>query len=349
MSKNILDDIYIIDKNLNNTLNTESTSTEIVTDDETSDVVIDIKYTNDTADNKSVYLTRELTIKLKHPLNGKYIIFAGNKMSISGAKYIGVQQDEFKITFQNINFSDFGKLVNSGFKEIEVLLGDDMVFLGNIKSINTGRDSIVERTIEINCLRKVTDLLADLVTPITLNSSINIWAVLADQGFQITHPANLNDFKLQDEVILKGNKKTVIDEMVKVINNELSRTTNSWIDYEYEEDGKINLFAPYTIKEVLVIEPYNGLIDAPTVSEDSVSFSAIYKTKLTPGQVVYMDNKLFKTLGNNSAFIYAWDPNGQYVITESRYSLSNYPNSYTISCKARPLSKYNNFTASLGG
>lgn len=326
-------------------------------------------YTEDTYNSKSTYLKRELEIKFTNPSTRRSYSLKNAKMSISGAKYIGIQQDEFKITLQNINFHDFGRIVNSGFKEVTVTLDDVIVFNGMLKTINTGRDSIVEKTIELNCLRKVTDLLSDMVSPITVDSSTNIWSIMEDVLWNENLPAENKQIIEKKDVIankpklfdtltfgqaytFSGYKKTVIDDIIKITNDRLNRLTNSnlnWLDYTYRQDGVLDLFSPYVITEILNIQPFTGLIDTPTVSEDSVSFNAIYKNKLIPGRVVHMDNALFKTLGNNSAFIYAWDPEGKYVITEVRYSLSNYPNSYTCSCKARSLSKYNNFTASLGG
>lgn len=319
--------------------------------------------TSNAADLTSKYLQRVLKVVIYNPNTKKSFTFEGNKMSISGSKFIGMQQDEFRIVFQNIEFYKFGLIVNSGYKLIEVILNNFKVFSGTIKSINTGRDSIVEKTIELNCLRKVTDFLSDMVTPITVNSSINIWATLSsfiplneettiNGNLELSVPSAFKDLNFDRDYTFSGTKKTVIDDIIKITNDQLSRTNNAnlnWIDYTYEQEGVINLFSPYTIPEVLILQPMTGLIDTPTVNEDSISFSSIFKEKLVPGRVVKLDNSLFKTIGNASAFIYAWDINGQYVITEVRYTLSNYPNSYTCSCKARPLSKYNNFTASLEG
>ncbi len=318
-----------------------------------SSIVINPIIMNEESRTQTQYLQRVLRVDIYNPATKQSYTFEGNKMTIAGTKYIGVQQDEFKIIFQNISYYDFGRIVNSGFKVIEVVLDDFTVFSGMIKTINTGRDSIVERTLEINCLRKVTDLLSDIVSPITVNSSMNVWAIMED-GLNLTFqtPTAFKDIKFDNNYTFSGYKKTVIDDIIKVVNDQLNRTTNSnlnWLEYTYEQDGTMNLFSPYVIDEILNIQPYTGLIDTPTVSEDSISFSSIFKQKLVPGRVVFMDNALFKTLGNTSAFIYAWDPDGLYVLTEVRYELSNYPNTYKVSCKARPFSKYNNFTASLEG
>ena len=317
---------------------------------------------------KSEHLRRPLIVQLSNA-NGDTYTFRANKMSISGAKYIGIQQDQFTITLQNISISRFAKAINNNYLFTRVYVGERLVFFGKIKALNTARETIVEKTIELNCLTYVTDLLSDLVSPITVNSGANIWAILQDVlgtdqanigEIDVTRtsiatgqlPEEFRNMTFEESITFSGYKKTIIDDIIKVANDQLSRTTNTnlpWIDYTYEQEGIINLFSPFKPITVLDMKPSNGLLDTPTVSEDTVTFNAIYKEKLVPGRVVKLNNALFKTLGNETAFIFGFDPQGLYVITEARYSFRNYANEYKVSCKARPLSKYNNFTAGLGG
>lgn len=321
-----------------------------------SEIPVDPVLFNNEYSFQSEQLKEELTVVLFNT-EGNKILFDRMKLTITGSKYIGIQQDQYKIVMQNVPFYDISVIINSGFTRVGIFVGDFPVFDGNIKTINTGIDSVVERTIEINCLRRVTDLLSDLVSPITVNSSINVWAALQDAFDGRLAPNSeiqslLENIVFEDTYTFRGTRKTVIDDIIKITNDILNRTTNDqlpWVDYNYDQESTINLFGPYQIKEVLNMAPETGLIDAPQVSEDSITFSSIYKDKLVPGRVVLMNNALFRTIGSETAFIYAWDPNGLYVITEIRHSFNTYPNKYTVSCKARPLSKYNNFTASLEG
>ena len=323
-----------------------------------------------TANESSESLKRLLKIELSNQ-NGKTYPFSGNKMSISGSKYIGIQQDQFTITMQNISFPLFAKAINNGYLFVKVYVEEDLVFFGKIKALNTARESVVEKTIEMVCLTRVTDLLSDMVSPITVNSGANIWSILSETlGVKQEELANSNqtigdldyflskvpdefkDLKFEEGRTFSGYKKTVIDDIIKVANDQISRTSNvnlPWIDYTYDQKGIISLFTPYAPLEILNLTPSRGLLDTPVVNEDSVSFNAIFREKIVPGRVVKLNNALFKTLGNETAFIFGFDPHGEYVITEARYSFRNFANEYTVSCKARPLSKYNNFTASLGG
>jgi hypothetical protein len=117
----------------------------------------------------------------------------------------------------------------------------------------------------------------------------------------------------------------------------------TWLDYELQQDGTLSLFTETSHYEVLNVQPFNGLTNPPRVQDVEVSFDSIYKYKFTPGRIVKLDNALFSTSGTDSAFIYAFDENGMYVITEVAYSFSNYPWKFSVSCKARPLSKYQNW------
>jgi len=349
---NVGDNVSLIEiKNkvkLNGTIKNQTTPTY-------QGITIDPVFAVNSYPEMSTYLNRKVSVTISN-LAGESYILKQNKMSITGAKYIGIQQDLFTIKLNNINFAAFAITVNRGYKYITVHLEDKIVFRGTIKAINTGRESIVEKSLELKCLMKVTDLLSDMVDPITVNSSANIWAILAEASGQelliSEMPDDLKNLTFEDDYTFTGYKKDVVDDIIAIANNQLNRANNShlpWVDYTYDQVGIVNLFGPYTIKEVLNMQPFTGLIDTPQISEDSISFNSIYKYKLVPGRVVFLDNALFKTLGNDSAFVYGWDPNGFYVITEVRYSLSNYPNVYTCSVKGRPLSKYNNFVSSLGG
>ena len=313
-------------------------------------------FTNTSYKVKSDYLLREIKIILFNRL-GDRLIFERNKMSVSIDKFIGLRQDMFNIKMYNINLSALAIAINSGYTIVEVYLNNKAVTAGTIKNINTGRENIVENVIEINCLTQVTDLLNQMVSPITVNSSINIWSellkIVPDMN-AVTFPDSLalRDIKFDDNTTLRGTKKSVIEDMIKILNDKLGRMNIKdlpWIEYNFSPDNTLNIFGPYNINEVLNIQPFTGLTDAPTIGEDGVQFNSIYKERLHPGTVVKLNNKYFSTMGGETAFIYAWDPQGLYVITEVRYTLSNYPSQYICSCKARPLSKYNNFTANLGG
>lgn len=312
--------------------------------------VDDVKYRTD-----SEYVLRDLTIEVANIKNESYTL-KNCKMQVSGSKYIGIQQDEFVIKLYNINFASFAKSLNEGYKYITVRVGPEAVFRGTIRLVNSGIENIVEHLLEIKCLMKVTELLSDMITPITTSSSMNVWAILEMvSGQDITMgsmPYEIKTMTFDGDHTFSGYKKTVIDDIIAMINSKLNRLDNRdfpWVDYTLEQDGIINLFGPSTILEVLNMQPHTGLTDVPQISEDSVSFNSVYKKKLVPGRVVKIDNKYFTTIGGDSAFVWAWDPAGLYVITEVRFELSNYPSKFMCSVKARPFSKYNNFTRTLEG
>lgn len=300
--------------------------------------------------NSSAYLLRELTVVISN-VAGDSFIFRKAKMLVSGSKYIGIQQDMFTITLYNVDLPSLAIAINKGYTIIQVRLDDQPVFIGSIRNINTGRENIVSDVVELVCLNKVTELLSDMVNPITVDSSINIWNVLSsvEPNLSSTIPDKLKTMKFDKEYTLSGTKRTVVEDIISIYNDNLSRFNIKdlpWIDYEYNQEGILNIFSPGTILEILSLEPRTGLIGTPRIGEGGLEFDAIYKYKLVPGRVVKLDNAFFSTLGGETAFIYSWDPQGLYVITETKTQLSTYPNKYSVSCKARPLSKYNNFVTS---
>ena len=296
---------------------------------------------------RSKQLLRNLFVIVSNQ-EGDSFIFKNCKLDISGQKYIGIQQDMFSITLKNINLQAFATAINSGYIFVRVVVDDRTVFAGSIKNINTARENIVERTTTLNCLMKVTDLLADIVSPITVNSSMNIWNVLSqiDPELLPLIPEDLRSLTFEGDYTFTGQKKTVIDDILKILNNQLNRINMKdlpWLEYELNQEGTLSLFGPTAHLEVLNVQPFTGLLEAPSVGDLEVSFNSVYKYKLAPGRVVYLDNALFATSGTDSAFVYAFDENGLYVITEVAYSFSNYDWVFRVSCKARPLSKYQNF------
>lgn len=306
-----------------------------------------IVLSENTYTKKSSHLLRNIYVLISNE-KGETFTLKDCKIDMQGKKYIGIQQDMFSITVKNINLQAFAMAVNNGYIYVRFVADERVVFAGSIKNINTARENIVERTMTLNCLMKVTDLLSDMVSPIGVNSSMNIWHALSliDPYLTVIAPDELKDLKFDKNYVFTGQKKTVIDDIIRTLNNQLNRMNMKdlpWLEYEFQQDGTLSLFGPTDHIEVLNVQPFTGLTDAPTVADTEVSFNSVYKHKLVPGRVVKLDNALFATSGTDSAYIYAFDEQGLYVITEVAYSFSNYPWAFKCSCKARPLSKYQNF------
>lgn len=327
---------------------------------------------------KSAYLKREINVLLFNAGNKNSVSFKKAKVSVGGNYFIGIQQDNFTIQLHNINYAFVAGLLAKGFRHIIVQIEHfdingklviERVFSGEIRVINMGRSSAVEREIEFVCLKRVSDLMANMVVPLTMHSSANGWAIwdafeelqnniyLYYNGQNIAFDSEIKNI-LQNIYIpnqaysVQKSPINIVEDLVGFANNYLPINSGvEWLDFKLDtngdEKGIINLFSSrHNGIEILSIGPNTGLLDAPTISDTGLSFNHVYNSKLVPGRIIKLDNSLVTTMGGNTAFIWGWDPNGQYVITEVRCSLTNYPNRFTISCKARPYSKYQNFAAS---
>lgn len=324
-----------------------------------------------TYDERSAYLKRELVVVLFDKYYNN-VAFRGSKITVGGSKFIGIQQDNFVIKLHNINYALLADALSRGYRYIRVQIEEKnkkaiIVFNGEIRMVNVGKSSAVEREVEFICLTRASDILANLVVPITMHSSMNGWAikealaVLEDSiyihyGEKINLRNNLD--KDLDKILIKESYNAhkspveIIEDLVTLVNERkpIGPNAPAWFDYkltasENNSDGLFSIFSSNESIRALNIGPETGLLDAPTISDLEISFNHIYHDSLVPGRLVRLDNKWVSTMGNDSAFVWAWDPAHQYLITEARYSLENYPNRFTVSCRARSYSKYNRFTA----
>lgn len=307
-------------------------------------------YINESSQTNSQYLLRSIKVIISNPIGDSFILNRC-KITVTGSKYIGVQQDTFNIKMYNLDLGALATSINNGYILVRVVIGNEVVFAGTIKNVNTGIEGIVNNGIELICLSKVTDLISDMVSPITVNSSMNIWSVLASMNINVNYPLELKDMKFDKEYTFSGATKHTIEDIMKIINKQINRTNIKdlkWMDYTLEQEGIINIFSNNTgKKEVLRVAPHTGMLDAPIAKGDQINVNSVYRHKIVPGRILFIENKYFSTLGNDSAFVWAWDRNGLYVTTEVRYNFSNYPNTFRCSIVARPLEKYGSYVAGL--
>lgn len=323
-------------------------------------------------DRVSNYLLRELNVTL-YNANKESIVLKGAKITVSGSKFIGIQQDNFTVQLNNINYALLANALTKGYRYINISIeqkgeSPTRVFTGEIRLVNVGKSSAIEREVEFVCLTRVSDMLANLVVPITMASSINGWSVWealeqldssvgyaygSGVSFDPSLRETLDSIIIYDQAYSAQKSPVgIVEDLISLANeHRLPGGKSAWFDYKLSGTdefggGVISIFDQTTgLQGALEIGPETGLLDAPTISDLEISFNHIYVESLVPGRVVKLNNAWISTMGNDSAFVWAWDPNHLYVITEARYSLSNYPSRFTVSVRARSYSKYRNFTS----
>lgn len=325
-------------------------------------------------DKHSAYLRRELNVALYNS-SGSSISFKQAKVNVSGSKFIGIQQDNFTITLNNINYALLASALTKGYRYVRVFIEQpnqlpDRIFTGEIRMVNVGKSSAIEREVEFVCLTRASDLMANMVVPLTIHSSINAWSVwdaLQElknvTWYQYGEVINiesevealLKDIKVPSDYSYSAQKSpiNIIEDLISLANEHVDPSSPArWFDYkltstdDFGSGGVINIFSQATGGlEVIEISPETGLLDAPTISDLEISFNHIYNPLIVPGRIIKLDNSWVSTMGADSAFIWAWDPNHMYVVTEVRYSFATYPNRFTASARVRSYSKYRNFTS----
>lgn len=333
---------------------TSSTSTEVISD----------------ATAASYFLARTVYFTLS---NGKKVITFGGigkrqmKLTFSGNKYIGIQQDTFTLSIHNLALrSQLYALISNHYIYIKFYCEpySFAIFSGEIRVVNTGMDSAIDRTIELICLQKASDFLANMLVPVTWSSSMNLWAVLEDLSSKRnteTHEtvgsylslqctpkvkASLQSTALGKDYATTKATLSIIEDIVTIFNEK--QTASNKLEFGLVASNNssfVKLFNVGSESICYLVSPKSGLLDSPSVQDTGIQFNHVFRQELVPGNIVKIDNKYIGTVGGSTAFIYAYDQNGEYVITEVAYQFATYPNKYTCTVKARPRSKYQNFAA----
>ena len=288
-------------------------------------------------------LQRELDVVLTD-LQGNGISLKSAKLVVEGNKYIGVQQDTFSIVTYNVKNYMIARWVEEGKSNVLIRIDGKPVFAGVITNITTGAPDIVSQEIVITCLSRTTVFLTNLVKPFSLPSSMNaynIMKVMLGDGVEI--PPELKDVYVDSDVHTEGNFRNDLDSIVRAVNAKVGE--NQWFEIKYDHDRIDLLSSSRQLTYAYLIDGKSGLVEVPKISESGLSFKHAYRTELTPGVAIHIDNALLSTLGANSAFLFTMDPNGTYMVTHVKYKFQNYDGaSLVCEVECYPYSKFKNWS-----
>jgi len=288
-------------------------------------------------------LQRELDVMLTDLL-GNAVSLKGAKLVIEGDKYIGVQQDTFSIVTYNIKNYKIATWISEGKTSVIINIDGKPVFTGVIINVTTGAPDIVNQEIVITCLSKTTVFLTNLVQPFAIPSSMNafnILKVMLGDGVEI--PPELKDIYIDSDVYVEGNFRNDLDSIIKAINAKVDE--RGWIEIKYDHERVELLSGKKNLSHAYLIDGESGLVEVPKLSESGLSFKHAYRSELTPGVAIHIDNALLSTLGVNTAFLFTMDPNGTYMITHVKYKFQNYDGaSLVCDVECYPYSKFNNWS-----
>lgn len=276
--------------------------------------------------------------------------------SVTGDKYIGIQQDNFQITVNNIPVSTLAKIVNDGYRNIIVFVKDIYdpldryipVFNGQMINVTGGRPDFVTYESKFTCVRRASIFLNSLVNPYTPSSSMNFYEIISSlipvESIS-SLPGELKNYKFNmDDYRISGERKTVLNDIIDLLNDRVG--DYAWYDITYSPEGTINIFNAKSSKiKIYQLDGPTGLIGVPTIDANGVSFLHVYQKWMVPGAIVKIDNRYLDTTGANTAFLYTIDKDGEYVITHVKYNFSTVKGlQFTCECEAFPRSKYMNWS-----
>lgn len=278
------------------------------------------------------------------------------KVSVTGDKYIGIQQDRYEIVVENLPAPLIANLIKLK-KYNMIVMVDDIydktdslipVFSGQIINVVGGWKDFKTYETKFTCLRKASIFLNSLVNPYSPNSSMNYYQLLSQllpAESQQNIPIELQDITFnRDDFYINGDRKTILNDIIDMLNERVK--DYAWYDITYKPDGTIDIFNSKSQNvKVYKAKGETGMIGVPQIGDNGVTFEHVYQKWIVPGMVVKIDNKYLDTTSATTAYLYTIDPNGEYVITHVKYDFSTLNGqTFKCTCEAFPRSKYNSWS-----
>ena len=193
------------------------------------------------------------------------------KVSVSGSKYIGIQQDKYEITIHNLPALTIANMIDSETsKKRNIIIGvEDIfrnvgfmipVFTGQIVNVTGAWVNFHTYESKFTCLRKASIFLNSMVAPFTTNSSMNYHQIIS-QLIPAEHhnliPRELNNIKLIEVTILyPETEKTVLNDIIDMLNERVK--DHSWYDVTYNQT-ELLIFSMFFV-EILQYVRWKGIV-----------------------------------------------------------------------------------------
>lgn len=306
---------------------------------------------------------RDLEVKFTSQLgkNGKtkQYIFGGNwkrneedlSIDVSLDKYMSTLKDKCVIKIKNLTYYELVNIVEGQFFNVEVIAGyrngnAQTIFRGGVIYVSNQINDSKTTTAIFLCGSYMVATFGQTRLNLSLNSGINMYTAI--------------NFALRRSGITDGNISTQLKkQMISEIENITSNSAN-WIDSltnrfddlivnsdSSVEGSNINIFnAKRSNQRVIRLTKDNILMTGgpPRLTNDGLELNLLPTFNFMCGDTVNIDNALIdisisstSQIGNNFGFYL--DKEGNYMILEAHYRLTNRSNEYSIQllCKARSL------------
>lgn len=305
---------------------------------------------------------RDLRITLTSTLLGKSIVYGSNweqgkddiAIKVTGTKYLSIVKDSFTVTLYNLTYSQIIQLITGQYYKIKIQAGYrgmslQTVFEGAVIYISKQYINVKDSSVIIVCGSELVASYGQSKMNLTLNSGINMYAAIT----YFCKLAGISNVSISSEL-----KSMYLTSAIS--NNGSSANWLSTLLDSYSLSGSTdsstgssltitNLFSNYASGNTRTITLTNDFIVAsngyPTISSDGLTITIKPTFALTILDTIVIDNSIldlsvssYKTSEFNKS--YYIDQNGEYIVYQLSYSLSNRDNDFTIEVTGKSKSLY---------
>lgn len=270
------------------------------------------------------------------------------KIDVTGTKYLASMKDNFVVKIYNLPYDQVVKLIAGKYYDIEIKCGYQTsgtftLYKGGVLYISNEPKMDRSNCVYFVCTSKLIAQYSQRRINLSLKSGINMYAALKF----ICEKAGIRNYNISEEF-----KNRVLKE-VETANsnlssylNQFSNSNGAYISTDSSKNSIVTIYDALNFKNSRKyrIKAESLVYDYPKLSTDGVSFSVLPTFNYMPGDTIVLDNALIDISIQNkneaySNLSYYLDKNGEYIIYQISFSLTNRGSAYSLNllCKSKSL------------
>lgn len=310
---------------------------------------------------------RVLTIKLTSKKLKKRLIFGNNweqrknnknvtdielSINVDGTKYLSSLKDQCIIKINNLTYKEIIQIIDGEYYEVEIITGYQngnsfTIFNGGVLYVSNKLQDASTNEVIIICTNKLVAKYGQNKMNLSLNSGINMYSAIKF----ITERAGIKNSYI-DEKFKKQTLKTVEAQTSKITSwlDAFTTANNLVVQGDSSEGNDVSIWNPARTNSRTIKLTNNNIIltnGYPKVNSEGLTITILPTLNLCPGDTIVIDNSIIdlsvssksQALKNAGQYV---DKNGQYVILEITFSLSNRDSNFSYEIKGRAKSLYQN-------
>ena len=267
-------------------------------------------------------------------------------ISISIETYMSAYKDKAVVKIRNLTYAQIVQIIDSKYFDVEIFTGYETsgtfsAFKGGVLYVSNERDDVKTSTIYLLCASTLVAKFGQSRLNLSLNSGINLYTAVKYFASAAGIKNTAISTQLKKQIL---DTPLISDETFATWVEKLCKDNSSFITNSDDSDGSIlRLFDSNNSNYRTIRLKSNNILlvsGFPQMTKDGVSFNILPTMRLSPGDVVILDNSLIQTTSKSFEDVqqnlgYYLDENNAYMIYQMNWTLNTRDSSNYISILAK--------------